>query len=533
MPRALISVSDKSGVVDFARVLAGRGYDIISTGGTARALQAADVPVTSVSEITGVPEMLDGRVKTLHPAVHGGILARRNRSEDLTALARHGIGLIDVVAVNLYPFVQAAANPATPFDALVEEIDIGGPSLVRAAAKNFPDVLVIVSPADYGAALDELAREGGPRLEFRFELARKAFAHTAAYDSAIAATLATVRVDATGFTRGDESALPPHLTLGLTKVKNLRYGENPHQAAAWYAAEPPSGLGAAQVLQGKELSFTNLLDLDAAARIVLEFVEPAAAVVKHTNPCGSAIGEHIVEAYLRARDADSVAAFGGIVGLNRPIDEETAKAITGTFIEAVIAPGVSDAARKVLAAKPNLRVVIADLNREDLETRDRQDIRTILGAVLVQDRDRVVEARVPWGAVRAGDAGLRIVTRRAPTSEELKALQFAWRICAHVKSNSVVFTTATQTLAIGAGQMSRVDAVKVAMMKAGDLTRLKGSVAASDAFFPFRDGLDAVADAGATAVVQPGGSVRDAEVVAAADERGLAMVFTGRRHFRH
>lgn len=533
MPRALISVFDKSGVVDFARVLAARGYDIISTGGTARVLQAADVRVTSVSEMTGVPEMLDGRVKTLHPAVHGGILARRNRSEDLIALARHGIGLIDVVAVNLYPFVQAAANPATPFDALVEEIDIGGPSLVRAAAKNFPDVLVIVSPTDYGAALDELERQGGPRLEFRFELARKAFAHTAAYDSAIAATLATVRTDGTGFTRGRDGPLPPQLVLGLTKITDLRYGENPHQAAAWYATEPPSGLGAAQVLQGKELSFTNLLDLDAAARIVLEFEEPAAAVIKHTNPCGSAIGERIVEAYVRARDADSLAAFGGIVGLNRPIDEETAKAITGTFIEAVIAPGVSDAARAVLAAKPNMRVVSADLNGGNRGTLDRQEIRSILGAALVQDRDCVREAHRPWGTESAAEAGLRIVTQRAPTSDEWRALQFAWRICAHVKSNGVIFTTATQTLAIGAGQMSRVDAVRVATMKAGDPARLKGTVAASDAFFPFRDGLDAVADAGATAIVQPGGSVRDGEVIAAADERGLAMVFTGRRHFRH
>jgi phosphoribosylaminoimidazolecarboxamide formyltransferase/IMP cyclohydrolase len=535
MPRALISVSDKTALVDFARALAARGYDIISTGGTARALQAADVPVTSVSDITGVPEMLDGRVKTLHPAVHGGILARRNRSDDLQALARHRIGLIDIVAVNLYPFVQAAANPATTFEALVEEIDIGGPSLIRAAAKNFSDVLVIVSPSDYGPALDELDREGGPRLAFRFDLARKAFAHTAAYDSAITATLANVHCDGNGFMRSSDSnsALPLQLMLDLTKIKDLRYGENPHQAAAWYAARSPSGLGAARVLQGKELSFTNLLDLDAAARIVLEFEEPAAAVIKHTNPCGSAIGQSLSDAYVRARDADSLAAFGGVVGLNRPIDEETARTLTATFIEAVIAPGVADAARPLLATKPNLRVVVADLKRDHGGPLDRQEIRTILGAALVQDRDRVREAQTPWGTESAAEAGLEMVTRRAPTDAEWKALQFAWRICAHVKSNAVIFTSATQTLAIGAGQMSRVDAVRVAMMKARDLSRLTGSVAASDAFFPFRDGLDAVAQAGATAIVQPGGSVRDAEVIAAADEHKLAMVFTGRRHFRH
>jgi len=533
MPRALISVSDKTAVVEFARSLAARGYDIISTGGTARALQAADVPVTSVSDMTGVPEMLDGRVKTLHPAVHGGILARRNRPDDLQALARHRIGLIDIVAVNLYPFVQTAADPTTPFETLIEEIDIGGPSLVRAAAKNFPDVLVIVSPSDYGPALEELDRPGGPRSEFRFELARKAFAHTAAYDSAITATLATMEPDGSGFKRSGESALPPRLAIGLTRIKDLRYGENPHQAAAWYAADPPSGLGAAQVLQGKELSFTNLLDLDAAARIVLEFEEPAAAVIKHTNPCGSAVGQTISDAYVRARDADSLAAFGGIVGLNRPIDEETAKALTTTFIEAVIAPGVGNTARAILGARAKMRVVVADLRHVGMGMLDRQDIRTILGAALVQDRDRVREAGTIWTSATAAQAGLKMVTRRAPSEGEWQALRFAWRICAHGKSNTVIFTSATQTLAIGAGQMSRVDAVKVAVMKAGDALRLKGSVAASDAFFPFRDGLDAVAEAGATAVVQPGGSVRDAEVIAAADEHGLAMVFTGKRHFRH
>ena len=546
MPRALLSVSDKTGIVEFARALAARGYDIVSTGGTARTLEAAAVPVTGVSDMTGVPELMDGRVKTLHPAVHGGILARRHRPDDLAAITRHGIGLIDIVAVNLYPFVEAARNIDVPFEALIEEIDIGGPSLVRAAAKNFVDVLVIVSPSDYPRVLDELDRQGGPRRVFRFELARKAFAHTASYDSAISTTLDEVEFRENSFRRTAPTAqrsltgssvtgaegFPSELVPRLRKIRDLRYGENPHQVAAWYATEPRSGLGAAQVLQGKELSFTNLLDLDAAGRLVLEFDEPAAAVIKHTNPCGAAVGPTLVEAYVRAREADSMAAFGGIVGLNREIDEDTARAIVSTQIDVVVAPGVSDAAAAILAAKPNMRVVASDLSR-DRTGRGDWEIRSIHGGVLVQDRDRVQEAREPWSAEQSAAAGLKVVTRRRPSDEEWAALQFAWRICAHVKSNTVVFTTATETLAIGAGQMSRVDAVKVALMKASDPKRLKGSVAASDAFFPFRDGLDEVARAGATAVVQPGGSLRDAELIAAADEHGLAMVFTGRRHFRH
>ena len=546
MPRALLSVSDKTGIVEFARALAARGYDVVSTGGTARTLEAAAIPVTGVSDITGVPEMLDGRVKTLHPALHGGILARRNRPDDLTAITRHGIGLIDIVAVNLYPFVQAARNAELPFDALIEEIDIGGPSLVRAAAKNFTDVLVVVTPSDYQLVLDELDRPGGPRPAFRFELARKAFAHTAAYDSAISTTLdgvefrendpkrvrPTAQASSGGSSAADADGFPTELVLQLRKVRDLRYGENPHQPAAWYATEPRVGLGAAQVLQGKELSFTNLLDLDAAGRLVLEFDEPAAAVIKHTNPCGAGVGSTLVEAYVRAREADSMAAFGGIVGLNREIDEDTAHAIVSTRIDVVVAPGVSDAAAAILATKPNMRVVASDLNQDRLGRR-AWEVRSIHGGTLVQARDRVQEANEAWSSEQAPAAGLKVVTRRGPTDEEWAALRFAWRICAHVKSNTVVFTTATHTLAIGAGQMSRVDAVKVALMKAVDPARLRGSVAASDAFFPFRDGLDEVAQAGATAVVQPGGSLRDAELIAAADEHGLAMVFTGRRHFRH
>ena len=555
MPRALISVSDKTGLVDFARGLASRGFDLVSTGGTARALQQAGLAVVGISEVTGFPEMMDGRVKTLHPLVHGGILARRGRPDDLASATTHGITLIDLVVVNLYPFVKAASNPDTPFEALIEEIDIGGPSLVRAAAKNFQDVLVVVSPADYGAVLAQLDRSGGPSREFRFDLARKAFAHTGSYDTAIASELATITADENGFHRaGSERTrptvvlpsapapvlptatvgrvlsdpAPAVLTLSLRKLRDLRYGENPHQSAAWYAEEPAAGLGDARVLQGKELSYTNLLDLDAAARIVLEFDEPAAAVIKHTNPCGAATGSSAADAYVRAREADALAAFGGIVGLNRAIDAATAQAIVSTFIEAVVAPGVDDDARRILATKASMRVVTADFTA--LTKQSGPELRSILGAVLTQSRDRVVEASQPWPS-----GELRVVTKRQPTSVEWQALRFAWRICAHVKSNTILFTSADRTLAIGAGQMSRVDAAKVARMKADAIgpDALKGSVAASDAFFPFRDGLDAVADAGATAVVQPGGSVRDQEVIAAADERGLAMVFTGRRHFRH
>ena len=529
MKRALISVSDKTGVVGFARAISARDFEIVSTGGTAKALEQAGIAVVSVSDVTGFPEMMNGRVKTLHPMVHGGILARRAHPEDLAAAASHGIALIDLVVVNLYPFVKAAANPDTPFEVLLEEIDIGGPSLVRAAAKNFHDVLVVVSPADYDDVLREIDRTGGPSPAFRFELARKAFAHTGSYDTAVASTLADVTAGPEGFVRpASTMAAPSALALWLRKRRDLRYGENPHQVAAWYAEEGASGLGAADVLQGKELSYTNLLDLDAAARIVLEFDEPAAAVIKHTNPCGAATGSSAADAYLRAREADARAAFGGIVGLNRPIDAATAQAIVSTFIEAVIAPSVTEEGRDVLTKKPNLRVVTADFSL--VAGRASRELRSILGAVLVQTRDRVEEAAIPWP-----DDRLRVATRREPTPDEWRALRFAWRICGHVKSNTVLFTTADRTLAIGAGQTSRVDAVDVARMKAAAAgpDALRGSVAASDAFFPFRDGLDAVAAAGATAVVQPGGSVRDDEVIAAANEHGLAMVFTGRRHFRH
>ena len=541
--RAILSVSDKTGLIPFARGLADRGVQLVSTGGTATAIAAAGLPVTNVSDVTGFPEMMDGRVKTLHPKIHGGILARRHRPDDLEPIRSQGVELVDLVDVNLYPFEAAALKPETPFDELVEQIDIGGPSLLRAAGKNFRDVMVVVYPADYDRVLGELDRPDGPSLEFRYELMQKAFAHTAQFDAVIAQTLQRIKFENGTFRR---------YPIGHDELrKPLRYGENPHQKAEWLQHATPGNPDEWKVHQGKELSYTNLLDVDAALRIVLEFGEPAATVIKHTNPCGTATGATLADAYTRARDADPLSAFGGIVGLNREIDAATATAITSTFIEAVIAPSIAADAREILAKRTNLRVITTDFSAF---VHAGQEMRSILGGRLVQDRDRVVEARDPWPpgpsnigdrtsdiASRTSDVGprasdIRVVTKRQPTADEWTALRFAWRVCAHVKSNTIVFTGAERTLAVGAGQMSRVDAVKVAVMKAAGAEppiSLQGSVVASDAFFPFRDGLDALADAGATAVVQPGGSVRDAEVIAAADERGLAMVFTGRRHFRH
>ena len=525
-------MSDKTGLTEFATGLAGLGFELVSTGGTAAALAAAGLAVRNVSEVTGFPEMMDGRVKTLHPRVHGGILARRDHPEDRVAMRAQGIEPIDVVVVNLYPFAETARRSASSVADIVEQIDIGGPSLVRAAAKNFAHVLVVVDPADYAAVLEALAAPVVP-LERRLGLARQAFAHTARYDAMVAGVLEDVVVRGGALERSAPLGAidwPDELSIGLRRVRGLRYGENPHQQAAWYADATESGFGVAEVLQGRELSYTNLLDLDAAWRIALEFTdEPVAIVVKHTNPCGVATGATPAEAYERARAADAQSAFGGIVGLNRRIDRDTATALVSTFIEAVLAPGVDLDARDVLARKPNMRVV--QVGAAPAASRFGWESRAILGGMLVQERDVVTEGAVDWGATAERPEGLRVVTTRRPTPEEWRALRFAWRVAAHVKSNAVIFTDATATRAVGAGQMSRVDAVRVAMAKAG--ATLAGSVAASDAFFPFRDGLDAVAAAGATAVVQPGGSVRDQEVVEAANEHGLAMVFTGRRHFRH
>jgi phosphoribosylaminoimidazolecarboxamide formyltransferase/IMP cyclohydrolase len=523
--RAILSVSDKSGLLDFCRGLSKRGVELVSTGGTARSLAEAGLPVKNVSDVTGFPEMMDGRVKTLHPRIHAGILARRHRPDDLEAIKSQGVELVDLVVVNLYPFAKAAANPETPFDELVEQIDIGGPSLLRAAGKNFRDVMVVVDPADYPRVLEQLDRQGGPTLEFKFDLMRKAFAHTAEFDALIAHTLGTITCSGETFARRAGADVRVGAREKHGEMKTLRYGENPHQQAKWVVSPQARWV----THQGKELSYTNLLDLDAALRIVLEFTEPAATVIKHTNPCGTATGTTIADAYVSARDADPLSAFGGVVGLNRALDVETAKAITSTFIEAVIAPSIDDAAREILAKKANMRVLTSDFAAAAASA--QQEMRSILGGVLMQDRDTVAEAQAPWPA-----GEMKVVTTRHPTQDEWTALRFAWRVCAHVKSNTIVFTSVDRSLAVGAGQMSRVDAVKVAVMKAGSAQppiSLRGSVAASDAFFPFRDGIDAIADAGASAVVQPGGSVKDAEVIAAADERGLAMVFTGRRHFRH
>jgi phosphoribosylaminoimidazolecarboxamide formyltransferase / IMP cyclohydrolase len=533
--RALISVSNKTGLVEFARGLVQRGFDIVSTGGTARALADAGVPVVQVSDVTGAPEMMDGRVKTLHPMVHGGILARRDHAGDREAVARFGITPIDLVVVNLYPFRETAAKPGTTFDALIEDIDIGGPSMIRGAAKNFKDVLVVTTPGDYPRVLAALDEPGGPPMAFRFELAQQAFAHTAGYDTAIASELEAVAVEGRECRRvAERDPMPPRLVIATSKYRTLRYGENPHQPGAWYVPTDVAPADVPAVLQGKELSFTNLLDVDAAARIASEFLEPAAVVIKHTNPCGVATGVALAEAYVRARDADPLSAYGGIVGCNREIDEAAAQAIASTFIEAVIAPSITDAALQALAAKKNLRVVIAPAafasGPGPSRTLGHLDLRSALGGLLAQERDRVAEAWEEWPR----DGGPDVVTKRAPSTAEWKALRFAWRVCAHVKSNTVIFTTDDRTLAIGAGQMSRVDAVNVARMKSESArVPLAGSVAASDAFFPFRDGLDAVVAAGASAVVQPGGSVRDADVIAAADEHGVAMVFARRRHFRH
>ena len=541
MPRALLSVSDKTQIVDLAHALVSRGFDLVSTGGTARVLVDAGLPTIAVSDLTRFPEMMDGRVKTLHPAVHGAILARRDHAANLASAAAHGIELIDLVVVNLYPFRATAERTDASVDELVEQIDIGGPSLIRAAAKNFRDVLVVVQPADYARVIEELDRT--PSLAFRHELMVKAFAHTADYDAAIAREFQNVQVQDGSLGRGGGQTLSgwcaePRLEMAFEKIRDLRYGENPHQPAAWYRPATAAGkatggwFGQADVLQGAELSYTNLLDLDAAVRFVLEFDEPAAAVIKHTNPCGVAIGDAGVDAYVRAREADRMASFGGIVAINRTIDVAAAEAIVSTKIDAVIAPAVDDDARPILARKGSMRVVVTPIDAALDGPGGSVEWRSIKGALLVQATDRVEEARHPWRSPLPD--GVRVVTKRQPMPNEWEALRFAWRIAAHVKSNAIVFTDDRQTLAIGAGQMSRVDAANVAVMKARSAgVLLAGSAAASDAFIPFRDGLDAIAAAGATAVVQPGGSVKDADVIAAADEHGLAMVFTGRRHFRH
>ena len=504
--RALLSVSDKTGLVEFAAALAEAGWELVTSGGTATALREGGLTVTLVSEITGFPEMMGGRVKTLHPRIFGGILARE---QDFAEAAEHEAPLFGIVAVNLYPFAAAARRDA-PLPELIEQIDIGGPSLIRAAAKNHARVTVLVDPADYGRVAGALAGDGLPETE-RQALALKAFRHTAAYDALIQRTLGD---------RFGEAALPESLHVAGELALRPRYGENPHQRAAFYAdplAAGP-GLATAEQLQGKELSYNNLLDLDAALAIAADFPEPAAAVVKHGNPCGAATGPELAATYKAALAGDPVSAFGGVIGLNREVDAETAAAITNSFKECVIAPAFSDAAREMLEAKSNLRL-LATGPLDDY--RPAAQLRSVTGGWLLQEGDTKT----------LDDADIKVASDREPTSAEWKALRFGWRVVRHVRSNAIVLARDSRITGVGAGQMSRVDSVRIAIEKAGDAAR--GSVMASDAFFPFRDGVDLAAAAGVTAIIQPGGSIRDDEVIAAANERGVALVLTGMRHFRH
>jgi phosphoribosylaminoimidazolecarboxamide formyltransferase/IMP cyclohydrolase len=524
--RALLSVTDKTGLVEFAQVLAGFGVELVSTGGTAAALRAAGLLVKDVSELTGFPEMLDGRVKTLHPRVHGGLLYVRGNPVHEAAVAAQGIEPIDMVVVNLYAFEKTAAIPGVAFGHLIENIDIGGPSMVRSAAKNFEDVAIVTRVADYPSLIEELNRtRGSLSRETRWRLAKQAFALTAAYDTAIANTLDRIAEAPAPSSPAelDAASLPATLRINLPLAQSLRYGENPHQRAALYSDGSGLGIAGARQLQGKELSFNNIVDLDACWELAQEFDEPAVIIVKHTNPCGAATGATILEAYNKAMACDPVSAYGGVIGINRKVDAEAAEEIAKQFVEAIAAPGFSAEARERFAAKKNLRLV------EVQAAPPRPVVKHVSGGLLMQDADT--------GHINAAelDPGLKIVTWRPPTAEELCSLLFAWRVCKHVKSNAIVYARAqsqfAQTVGVGAGQMSRVDAARFGAMKA--VLPLKGCVAASDAFFPFPDGLEAVAQAGATAVIQPGGSVRDQEVIDAADKLGVAMVFTGMRHFRH
>jgi phosphoribosylaminoimidazolecarboxamide formyltransferase/IMP cyclohydrolase len=514
--RALISVSNKDGILDFARGIAKLGIELLSTGGTAKMLRDSGVPVKDVSEFTGFPEMLDGRVKTLHPKVHGGLLGRRGNPEHVKQMKEHGIEPIDLVVVNLYPFEQTTAKAGCTLEDAIENIDIGGPTMLRSAAKNYTDVAVVVSPRDYGRVLDELQKHGEVSAKTRFELCRTVFLHTARYDSAISAWLDN-QVPAEEKTR-----FPNILTLQFEKVQNLRYGENPHQEGAFYrefGRKEPSVAHARQ-LQGKEMSFNNFLDANSALELAKEFGGTAAVIVKHNNPCGVAVADSLVDAYRKARDCDPVSAFGGVIAFNRMVDFETAKELTATFVEVVVAPEFAPDALEELKKKKDVRLL--DVGPTVKGAPEGMDLKKITGGLIYQDRDlgRVADVR-----------GLRVATKRAPTDDEYEALAFAWKVCKHVKSNAIVFATKDRTIGIGAGQMSRLDSVKIATMKAQ--FPLTGTVLASDAFFPFRDGLDEAAKAGATAVIQPGGSLKDEEVTRAADEHGIAMIMTGMRHFRH
>ncbi len=525
--RALLSVSDKTGLVEFARVLASFGVELISTGGTRKALAEAGLAVRDISEVTGFPEIMDGRVKTLHPRVHAGILAVRANPEHMEVLRAQGIGTIDMVVCNLYPFAATMARPGSSHDEIVENIDIGGPSMVRAAAKNYHDVAVLTDSGQYTAVANELrGRAGALSLETRERLAAAAFAHTAAYDAAVSAYFGSRLARAEGAT---EDPFPDLLDLRFKKRSALRYGENPHQKAAFYV-EPAcrhASVATAETLHGKELSYNNLLDLDSALNLVREFADPAAAVIKHNNPCGAAAAASLEEAFSKAYEGDPLSAYGGVLGFNRVVDEATARQITepNRFIECVIAPDYEEAALHLLTTRPSWKKNVRILRAGSLQTPDAAcralDFRRVDGGLLVQTRD-----------IPADDfAAARVVTRRAPTEAEMADLRFAWLVCKHVKSNAIVLARAGMVVGVGAGQMSRVDSVHIASRKARE--RVQGAVLASDAFFPFRDNIDEAARAGVTAVVQPGGSMRDPDSIQACDEHGMAMLFTGVRHFRH
>ncbi|PNH97353.1 bifunctional phosphoribosylaminoimidazolecarboxamide formyltransferase/IMP cyclohydrolase [Vibrio diazotrophicus] len=522
--RALISVSDKTGIVEFAQALAQRGVDILSTGGTARLLAEKGIAVTEVSDYTGFPEMMDGRVKTLHPKVHGGILGRRGQDDE--TMATHGINPIDMVVVNLYPFAETVAKEGCTLEDAVENIDIGGPTMVRSAAKNHKDVTIVVNASDYDRVIAEMdANEKSLTLTTRFDLAIAAFEHTAAYDGMIANYFGTMVPSYGENKEGDEeSKFPRTFNMQFEKKQDMRYGENSHQAAAFYVEANPqeASVSTAKQIQGKALSYNNIADTDAALECVKEFAEPACVIVKHANPCGVALGKDILEAYNRAYQTDPTSAFGGIIAFNQELDAETASAIVERqFVEVIIAPKVSAEAIEVVAAKKNVRL----LECGEWSTKTTGfDVKRVNGGLLVQDRDQ--------GMVSLDD--LKVVSKRQPTEEELKDALFCWKVAKYVKSNAIVYAKGDMTIGVGAGQMSRVYSAKIAGIKAADEgLEVAGSVMASDAFFPFRDGIDAAAEAGIKCVIQPGGSMRDDEVIAAADEHGMAMIFTGMRHFRH
>jgi len=514
--RALISVSDKFGIMDFAKGIEKLGIEILSTGGTAKLLRDGGVKVRDVSEFTGFPEMLDGRVKTLHPKIHGGLLGRRNNPDHVKQMKEHGIEPIDLVVVNLYPFEQTVAKHGCTLEDAIENIDIGGPTMLRSAAKNYADVAVVVSPRDYGRVLEEIQKTGEVSGKTRFELCRTVFIHTARYDSAISAWLDNQVPD------DEKTRFPNILTLQFEKVQNLRYGENPHQQGAFYrefGRKEPS-VAYAKQHHGKEMSFNNFLDANSALELAKEYEQIAAVIVKHNNPCGVATGLTPADAYRKARECDPVSAFGGVLAFNRMVDLETAKEITSTFVEVVVAPEFAPDALQELKRKRDIRLL--DIGPKIAGTPEGMDMKKIVGGLIYQDRDlgKITDIRK-----------LTVATRRKPTDEEYGGLAFAWKVCKHVKSNAIIFTTTDRTIGIGAGQMSRLDSVRLAVAKAQ--FPLKGTMLASDAFFPFRDGLDEAAKAGVAAVIQPGGSIKDQEVIEAANEHGIAMIFSGMRHFRH